>query len=40
MGIFSKLFKGPEIDMEKSGANAKRCAPFSIKSWRMGTTIG
>ena len=24
MGIFSKLFKGPEIDMEKSGANAKK----------------
>ena len=24
MGIFSKLFKGPEIDMEKSSANAKR----------------
>ena len=24
MGIFSKLFKGPEIDMEKSDANAKK----------------
>ena len=24
MGIFSKLFKGPEIDMEKSGANARK----------------
>lgn len=24
MGIFSKLFKGPEIDMEKSEANAKK----------------
>ena len=24
MGIFSKLFKGPEIDMEKSNANAKK----------------
>ena len=24
MGIFSKLFKGPEIDMEKSAANAKK----------------
>lgn len=23
-GIFSKLFKGPEIDMEKSNANAKK----------------
>lgn len=26
MGFFSKLFKGPEIDMEKSRANAKKCA--------------
>ena len=24
MGFFSKLFKGPEIDMEKSNANAKK----------------
>ena len=24
MGLFSKLFKGPEIDMEKSTANAKK----------------
>lgn len=24
MGLFSKLFKGPEIDMEKSDANAKK----------------
>lgn len=24
MGIFSKLFRGPEIDMEKSSANAKK----------------
>ena len=24
MGFFSKLFKGPEIDMEKSDANAKK----------------
>ena len=24
MGLFSKLFKGPEIDMEKSAANAKK----------------
>ena len=24
MGIFGKLFKGPEIDMEKSNANAKK----------------
>ena len=24
MGIFSKFFKGPEIDMEKSDANAKK----------------
>lgn len=24
MGIFSKLFKGPQIDMEKSNANAKK----------------
>ena len=24
MGFFSRLFKGPEIDMEKSNANAKK----------------
>ena len=24
MGLFSKLFKGPEVDMEKSAANAKK----------------
>ena len=24
MGLFSKLFKGPEVDMEKSNANAKK----------------
>ena len=24
MGFFSKLFKGPEVDMEKSNANAKK----------------
>lgn len=24
MGFFSKLFKGPEIDMEKSNANVKK----------------
>ena len=24
MGFFGKLFKGPEIDMEKSDANAKK----------------
>ena len=24
MGFFSKLFKGPEIDMEKSAANANK----------------
>ena len=24
MGFFSKLFKGPEIDMEKSNANAEK----------------
>ena len=24
MGFFSKLFKGPEIDMEKSNANSKK----------------
>ena len=24
MGLFSRLFKGPEVDMEKSNANAKR----------------
>lgn len=24
MGIFSRLFKGPEVDMEKSQANAKK----------------
>ena len=24
MGLFGKLFKGPQLDMEKSDANAKR----------------
>ena len=24
MGLFGKLFKGPEIDMEKSRANAEK----------------
>ena len=24
MGIFNKIFKGPQVDMEKSAANAKR----------------
>lgn len=24
MGFFGKLFKGPEVDMEKSNANAKK----------------
>lgn len=28
MGIFGKLFKGPEIDMVKSNANAKKNACF------------
>ena len=28
MGFFSKLFKGPEIDMEKSNANAKKMRVF------------
>ena len=26
MGLFGKLFKGPEIDMEKSNANSKKNA--------------
>ena len=24
MGFFSKIFKGPEVDMEKSNANARK----------------
>ena len=24
MGFFSKLWKGPEVDLEKSGENAKK----------------
>ena len=24
MGLFSKIFKGPQVDMEKSNANAKK----------------
>lgn len=31
MGFFSKLFKGPEIDMEKSSANAKKCVLYLIR---------
>lgn len=37
MGLFSKLFKGPEPDMEKSAANAKKVrALFNrlfVNSW-------
>ena len=40
MGLFSKLFKGPEIDMEKSNATRKKCGPYLTKSWKMGTIIG
>ena len=28
MGLFSKLFKGPEPDMEKSAANGKKVHTF------------
>lgn len=38
MGLFSKFFKGPEVDMEKSNANAKKCACSLIKWWKTGTT--
>lgn len=31
MGFFSKLFKGPEIDMEKSNANAEKMLCCSTK---------
>lgn len=31
MGIFGKLFKGPEIDMVKSNANAKKCVLCLIR---------
>ena len=34
MGIFSKLFKGPEIDMEKSAANAKKCGRCLTMWWK------
>ena len=30
MGLFGKLFKGPEIDMEKSAANAKKIAALAV----------
>lgn len=40
MGIFSKLFKGPQIDMEKSNANAKKCANCSMGPWTAAGTIG
>lgn len=40
MGFFSKLFKGPEIDMEKSHANAKKCALYLTRSLKAGTIIG
>lgn len=33
MGLFSKLFKGPEPDMEKSAANAKRCVQCLTRRW-------
>lgn len=32
MGLFSKLFKGPEIDMEKSNANAKKMRALFMQS--------
>lgn len=33
MGLFSKLFKGAEPDMEKSAANAKRCVQCLTRRW-------
>lgn len=33
MGLFSKLFKGPQIDMEKSNENAKKCVNCSIMQY-------
>lgn len=39
MGLFSKLFKGPEPDMEKSAANAKRFVHCLIKQWKTVMTI-
>ena len=40
MSFFSKLFKGPEIDMEKSNANAMKCVLCLTRSLKAGTIIG
>ena len=39
MGFFSKLFKGPEPDMEKSRANAEKMRALT-KRWTEGTITG
>lgn len=31
MGLFGKLFKGPEIDMEKAMPMQRKCGCFSIR---------
>ncbi|MFR4562184.1 MAG: hypothetical protein ACLT5P_13895 [Flavonifractor plautii] len=33
MGLFSKLFKGPKPDMEKSAVNAKKVLPCLTRRW-------
>ena len=38
MGFFSKLFKGPEIDMEKSRKNAEKMRHLINKSVENGDT--
>ena len=40
MGLFSKLFKGPEPDMEKSTANAKKVRALFDKAVEYGEEYG
>ena len=37
MGFFGKLFKGPEIDMEKSSANARKMRDLLTRQYLAGT---
>jgi len=39
MGFFGKLFKGPEIDMEKSDANAKKSYINSASNLATGRNV-
>lgn len=40
MGIFSKLFKGPTIDMEKAPQTPEKCDRCSIMWWKTAANTG